>query len=246
MKTSFENVLRMKSRGLAAVLLIFTFWMGAPSGWAVIPWTFEWDAATETPESKGFSFSNGTNPNTPTPTGLVIPDTGYYTGVTFDGDATTGWTIAFRLRRVDTSDSFGSFFAVFDNDSMTQFNYHANQYYRVITDTGLDYIPAPGGSNQNFLDVQISKLGSTVNIYFAGDDTPVLTYTALASVDPGTIYLGNYSSGSPVSEIGYLNWTTAGAYLPSQMIPEPSVLGLTLGAAIFGAWRLRTRMGRRV
>lgn len=240
-KTSPRSLARRAGLAVAGLVLIFTL-----NAQSAVPWTFEWDAATQSPESVGFSFTGGTNPNEPTVEGLIIPDTGYYTGVTFGGEADTGWTLAFRVRRIDTSAGYGSFFAVWDDESSVQFNYHANQYFRVNTSDGLQYITAPGGDNQNFTDVQITKQGETVNIYFGLNDIPVLTYTAVTDVNPGLMYLGNFSSGNPVSEVGYLKWTTAGAYLPTQMVPEPSVYSLVGAALVCAAlgWRKRKQAVR--
>ncbi|HRJ73085.1 MAG TPA: PEP-CTERM sorting domain-containing protein [Terrimicrobiaceae bacterium] len=219
----------MSVRTFSVIAAIGLLLLGSDFGHGAM-WTYEWNAATQTPASVGLTFSNGTNPNTPTVEGLVIPDTGYYYGA-FDGNSATGWTVAFRVRRVDTSSDFGSFLAIYDGSSVVRFDYYANTYYRMNSTSGTEYLTPPGGDNQDFADIQLTLSSGTVNVYYNGNDTPVFSYGALSDANPAQIYLGNYSSGTPVSEITYLRWSNEGAFVPSA-IPEPSTVALLGGLGI--------------
>jgi PEP-CTERM motif len=205
-------------------------------------WTYQWDATTETAEAAGFTFSSGTNPNAPGPNGLIIPDTGYYYSSAFDGTSATGWTVAFRVERMDASSDFGAFFAVYDGTSLVRFDYYANEYYRMNSTSGTEYVTAPGSNNQQFVDVQLTLSSGTVNVYFNGNDTPVFSYGALSDSNPAIMYVGNYSSGTPVSQLQYLKWSNEGAFTPSA-IPEPSTV-LLLGGCAVGAVLLRKKFKR--
>lgn len=152
----------------------------------------------------------------------MIPSTGFYSGA-FTGDSDTGWTAAFRVRRVDTDTGFGALFSINDGENIVTFDWFANTNYRMGSSTGLLYSAAPGSNNQVFADVQISLFQGNVNIYLNGNDTPVRSYVASASATASVLRLGNYSTGTPVSEVSYLRWTNEGAFTPSA-IPEPSTL----------------------
>jgi|GEM_PF-5053247 len=232
---SIETLLR---KGLLLPAMVGLLMINAISAQAA-SWTFEWNAVTETPASKGFLLT-GTNPNTATASGLVIPDSAFYfspsSGLgSFTGNNTTGWTVAFRARRVDTSTAFGTFFTVLDGTNVVAFDWFGNTQYRLNSSAGLLYPTAPGSNNRVFQDFHITNLAGVVNLYLNGSDTPFrASYTAVNSAAAPIIRFGDYSTATQVSEISNLRWSNQGAFTPTA-IPEPSsimFLGLCALAAI--------------
>jgi hypothetical protein len=232
---SIETLLR---KGLLLPALVGLLMINTISAQAA-SWTFEWNAVTETPASKGFLLT-GTNPNTATASGLEIPHSAFYSSPAsglgfFTGNSTTGWTVAFRARRVDTSALFGSFFTVFDGAFLTSLDWQGNTQYRQLASPSNAFATAPGSNNRVFQDFHITNLAGVVNLYLNGSDTPFRSsFTAQTATNPALIRFGDSSSGDPVSEISNVRWSNQGAFTPTA-IPEPSsimFLGLCALAAI--------------
>lgn len=195
-------------------------------------WTYQWDATTTLPTDAGW-LQTGVNPNVPLPSGFIIPDNTNYRHE-FDGDASTGWTLQMVVRRADDGEGFGSLLALSDGTFSMEWNYFGQLYYRTNSDAGLRYVPAADSDNTQFVTLQITRLGNEINVYYNQNDTPVSTFTCTDGPYGNTILLGDLSDSFQITELQSIYWTTQGAFLPSQMIPEPGTALLVTSSLAAG------------